>query len=170
MDDDLIRSARRSFLARHDATFDFDAGLADVRKRAAVLACDHIDGIVAQLGEALLVAGIRDLAGLHIQRAAGVLVQVRDHVAAGSLSAAAAAEAFAEVSAALGRADLIMTTERHSLASRLQDLEHEVATLLAPDGHGRDDSRGRNDGSRSASSRRPDESWPGGRSADGSDQ
>lgn len=83
MDDDLIRSARRSFLARHDATFDFDAGLADVRKRAAVLACDHIDGIVAQLGEALLVAGIRDLAGLHIQRAAGVLVQVRDHVAAG---------------------------------------------------------------------------------------
>lgn len=168
--DDLIRATRRSFMARHDATFDFDAGLADVRERAVALACDHIDGFVALLGEALLVAEIRDLTGLHIQRAVGVLVQVRSHVAAGSMSAAAAAEAFAEVSAALGRADLITTTERHSIASRLRDLEHEVAALLAPDGHGRDDDRGRNDRPRSTSRRWPDDPAPGRRSAEGSDQ
>jgi hypothetical protein len=172
--DDLIRSSRRSFIARHDAGFDVEAGLADVRQRASqpraelpasrtsggrppaavVLACDHVDDVIALLGELMLVAELRHLVGGDIQRAGQVLMQVRSHVAAESLSAAVVAEVFAEVSAALGRADQAVSMETGqslddaftatrlqphegpqqflSLISLLRGLEHEVATALAP--------------------------------------
>lgn len=207
--DDLIRSSRRSFMARHDTGFDVEAGLADVRERAShllaglpvsrtrggrppapaavVLACEHIDDFIALLGELMLVAELRDLMGGHIQRAGEVLLQVRNHIAAGSISAAVVADVFAEVSAALRRADqaVSMGTGRSledafiatrpqasesgpqqslSLVSLLRGLEHEVATALAPGG------RDLNTGPTSTAERIRDESQPGRSRAEGNDR
>jgi hypothetical protein len=207
--DDLIRSSRRSFIARHVAGFDVEAGLADVRERAShllaefpasrtrggrppapaavVLACDHIDDVVALLGELMLVAELRDLIGGHVRRAGEVLLQVRSHVAAGSMSAAVVADVFAEVSAALGRADQAVSMETGrsledaftasrlqahengpqqslSLASLLRWLEQELATALAPGSHDL------NTGPTSTTERRQNDAPPGRRRAGGNDR
>lgn len=39
--DELLHAARSGFIARSDASFDFDAGLADVRQRADLLRLDQ---------------------------------------------------------------------------------------------------------------------------------
>ena len=157
--DDLIRSSRLSFIARNDASFDFERGLANVYERAGRLlpdaprrpagsgplpapvevACDRIDDFVALLGQVILAEELQHLIGSQVQRAAEVLLQVREHVAAGSLSRAALTEAFAVVRDTIGHADLVTLVDRgQSLddaltASRLlphqQDVE-PVAALL----------------------------------------
>jgi hypothetical protein len=162
--DELIHSSRRSFITSSDASFDFDAGLADVYERsgrlmaqvpasppgggggpleaAVAAACEHIDDFVALLGQVMLAGSQPELIGSQVQRAAEVLLQVREHVAGGSLSQAAAADAFAAARDALAQADLVVSVERGqslddalnaSHAALLRRLEHEVANVLTPD-------------------------------------
>ena len=200
--DDLVRSWRRSFITANDAQFDFRSGLADVYERAgregarvpagpasggggpaadAVAAvCGHIDEFVAVLGQVLLAETPQYLIGSHVQRAAEVLLQVREHVADGSMSPAVVADVFAVARDALGRADLIVTAERGesldqalsasrlldhpdgglSLAALLRRLEDEVADVLAPAGPGPDPA--------ARSRRQRNDSQPAKRRAEGS--
>jgi hypothetical protein len=152
--DELIGSLRRAFVDRNDARFDFEAGLADVRERAGQLGAvgAAIDAFVALLGEVMVAREAPVPAGMHIQRVAEVLLQMRDHVAAGTMSPAAVAGVFADVGAALRRADEL------ALLPRLTQLEREVTTALA---RGRD----LNANPASTSQRRGEGDQPGRRTA-----
>jgi hypothetical protein len=89
--DELLRAVRDRFITRTDASFDFDAGLADVRERAdlpfarvpawrippgrgpltaaVALVCEHVEDLVVALDCLLLVGPLPDLVGSHIQQA-----------------------------------------------------------------------------------------------------
>jgi hypothetical protein len=135
--DELLRVVRHTFIARSDAAFDFEAGLSDVRERAGLpfalvparrippgsgplsaavaLVCEHVEELVVALDCLLLSGPLPDLVGSQIQRAADVLLQLRDQVATGTASLADAGSAFATVRDVLSQADLILRVE-HGLS------------------------------------------------------
>lgn len=123
--DEIVRGARARFIARADACFDFDAGLADVYERAdlrfawvparlppsgpgplsaaVALACADIDEFVVALTAGLLTRGpLPDLVGSDVQRAADVLLGLRGELAAGTASAATVESVLASARDALG--------------------------------------------------------------------
>jgi hypothetical protein len=131
--DELLRAVRDRFIARSDASFDFEAGLADVRERAGLpfarvparrippgrgplsaavaLVCEHVEDLVVSLDCVLLSGPLSDLVGSQIQRATEVLLRLRDDVAAGSASLIDAGSAMATAREALSQADLILRVE-----------------------------------------------------------
>lgn len=131
--DELLHAVRARFTERSDATFDFEAGLADVRERtdlpfarvparrprvgpgpasaAVALACEHLDDLVVALGCLLLPGAFPDLIGSQIQRAADVLLALHGEIQAGTASSAGAASALTEVRDALEQADLVIRVE-----------------------------------------------------------
>jgi hypothetical protein len=155
--DEILRVTRARFVARTDADFDFDAGLADVYERAGLsfarvparprgggpdpllaavaLACANIEEFVVVLSSGLLSAGpLPDLVGSHVQRAADVLLGLRHHLAAGTLSAGSAEAAINSVRDALGQADLILRVEVGSsldAESWLRRIDHRVSLAVA---------------------------------------
>jgi hypothetical protein len=132
--DELLQAVRDRFIARSDASFDFEAGLADVRERAGLpfarvparrippgrgplsaavaLVCEHVEDLVVVLDCVLLSGPLPDLAGSQIQRAAEILLRLRDDVAAGTASLTDAGSAMATARDALSQADLILRVER----------------------------------------------------------
>jgi hypothetical protein len=128
--DELLRVVRASFIARSDAAFDFEAGLADIRERAGLafalvparrippgpgslsaavaLVCEHVEDLVVALDCLLLSGPLPDLVGSQIQRAAEVLLRLRDELAAGIDSLTDVGSAFATVRDALSQADLAL--------------------------------------------------------------
>jgi hypothetical protein len=182
--DELLQAVRARFVDRSDVVFDFEAGLADVRERAdppfarvpvrrprggpgprvdaVALACEHLEELVIALGCLLLAGPFPDLIGSHIQRAADVLLALRDEIQAGSASLARAAPALAQVRDELGQADLVLRVEmgtplddalaaheelaglgtagrelRPDTASWLERLEHDLAAALPVSDRGR---------------------------------
>lgn len=131
--DELLWVARDSFIARTDAAFDFETGLADVRERAGLcfalvparrirpgsgplsaavaLVCEHLEDLVGALDCLLLSGPLPDLVGSQIQRAGEMLLQLRDRVAVGTASLTDAGSAFVTVRDALSQADLILRVE-----------------------------------------------------------
>lgn len=131
--DELLRAIRDRFIARSDASFDFEAGLADVRERAdltfarvparrvppgrgpltaaVALVCEHVEDLVVALGCLVLSGPLPDLVGSQIQQATEVLLRLRDEVAAGTMSLMDAGSAMAAARDALSQADLILRVE-----------------------------------------------------------
>lgn len=130
--DALLRAVRSRFLAGADAGFDVEAGLADVRSRAAqpvagvpgrapdggagprsvvAEACDHLGQFVVALGAVHAAGPLPDPAVSQLRRAAGAVLRLHDHVADGSLSAPGLAAALADTRDALARAGLIVRVE-----------------------------------------------------------
>lgn len=144
--DELLAAVRSRYIARSDACFDFDAGLADVRERAdlpfarvparragggpgplsaaVALACEQIEEFIAVLGGVLLPGPPTDLVGSQVQRAAEVLLSLRDEITAGSASLARAGAAVTQAGDALGEADLILRVE---LGTSLDDVVQSFA-------------------------------------------
>jgi hypothetical protein len=131
--DELLQLVRDRFIARSDASFDFEAGLADVRERAGLpfarvrarrtppgrgplsaavaLVCEHVEDLVVALDCMLLSGPLSDLVGSQIQRATEVLLRLRDDVAAGTASLIDAGSAMATARDALSQTDLILRVE-----------------------------------------------------------
>jgi hypothetical protein len=132
--DEILRVTRARFIARTDADFDFEVGLDDVQERAglpfarvparprgsgpgalsagAALACADIEEFVLVLSSDLISSGpLPDLVGSHLQRAADVLLGLRQQLTAGTASEAGAKAAIASVRDTLIQADLILRVE-----------------------------------------------------------
>lgn len=118
--DELVRTVRNRFVARSDAAFDFDAGLADVYARAGLPGpapvpagtagdvCGRIDALASVLAAAVRPEAVRDLATSHVRRARDVLFQLRHAVATRTLSPAGAARLLRTVGDNLARAERIL--------------------------------------------------------------
>ncbi len=155
--DELLQAVRARFIERSDATFDFEAGLADARERAdlvfarvparrprggpgpradaVALVCEQVAELVLTLGCLLLTGPFPDLVGSQVERAAEVLLTLQREILAGAASTAGAASALAEVRDALGQADLVLRVE---LGTPLDDAlaAHQVLAGVGTAGGG----------------------------------
>lgn len=77
--EERLRAARAAYIAQADATFDFDAGLAEVRARARASVDERVYEHVDRLASMLTLVDRQDsnLASDHVQRAREVLFEFR---------------------------------------------------------------------------------------------
>lgn len=127
----LVRAAQGRFVARADATFDFDAGLADIYRRAglelaprpasrpqgpgprsAAAAREHIDDLIMSLESITLPAREPDVATRHLQRATEILADLRRNLARGSVGGLQAQVALGRAGHVLDQADAALRAER----------------------------------------------------------
>ena len=123
--EELLRAARAAFVARADAEYDFDAGLADVRTRASASVYEHIDRLASML--TLVDRQDSNLAFDHVQRAREVLFELRSRMLDSRTSPARRAVLLAQIGDHLRTADAILRAEgggslADAMQARLADL------------------------------------------------
>lgn len=117
--EELLRAARAAFVARADAAYDFDAGLADVRTRARASVYGHIDRLASML--TLVDRQGSNLAFDHVQRAREVLFELRSRVSDRRMSPTQRSVLLAQIGDHLMTADAILRSESGaSLADAMQ--------------------------------------------------
>jgi hypothetical protein len=124
-----LRAARAAFIAKADATFDFDAGLADVRARARASVDERVYELVDRLASMLTLVDRQDsnLAFDHVQRVREILFEFRSRLSDGRYTSNQRAALLAQVGDHLTSADAILRAEgggslADAMQARLADL------------------------------------------------